>query len=217
MPEQPTTAPAGRQIGVQPEDVLLDLIRIGVFQIDESGRVWRHMIGRRGTYHPCKSRRAESGKEGKYLQVRIMIDGHRYNVLAHRLVWRYQGKPIPEGEEVNHDNGIKSDNKPGNLECMTRSENVKHAHRTGLIDQRGQRNPAAKLSDDQVSEIRRLYAAGGITMQELADRFGVRFQHISRLIRGQRRASQLGPVTKHDLRHNACDRDPLTGKFFRKA
>jgi hypothetical protein len=39
---------------------------------------------------------------------------------------------------------------------------------------RGVQHHAAKLSEDQVREIRALYAAGGITQTALGKRFGVR-------------------------------------------
>jgi len=107
---------------------------------------------------------------------------------------------MPEDKEVNHANGRKTDNRPVNLELVSSSENTRHAHRTGLKDQYGQRNPAAKLTDRQVAEIRLAYACGGISQQSLAEEYGVRFQHISRLIRGQRRGKQAGPVSSCDHR-----------------
>lgn len=41
---------------------------------------------------------------------------------------------------------------------------------------------------DQVEEMRRLYAAGGVTMQELGERFGRSLSSVSRIIGGSRRS-----------------------------
>jgi hypothetical protein len=112
--------------------------------------------------------------------------------------------------------GLKDDNRPKNLLCGTAGKNAEHAHAGGLKDQYGQRNPAAKLTDNQIAQIRLAYAKGGYTMERLADRFGVRFQHISRIVRGQRRPKQGGPTADKDLRHSVCDRDPVTHRFVGK-
>lgn len=100
---------------------------------------------------------------------------------------------------------------------------ISHASRLGiisrtlmaacLIDQHGQRNPAAKLSDNEVARIRLAYAQGGYTQQQLAERFGVAHQTVSKLVRGHRRTKQGGPVHDADHRHVSAERDPKTGQF----
>lgn len=51
----------------------------------------------------------------------------------HRLVaLAYLGNPTGNKIEVNHKDGVKSNNKLDNLEWVTRSENRKHAYRIGL-------------------------------------------------------------------------------------
>jgi hypothetical protein len=173
----------------------------GKFTVDSEGRVWR------GT------KRAEN-RVGDYLQVKVMVGGVRYYTGAHRLVWRARIGPIPFGMVVNHKNGRKDDNHPDNLELETYSGNTKHAYRIGLMDEHGERNPAAKLSDRDVATIREMYATGRYTMDVLGTMFGVRFQHISRLVRGQRRRKQGGTILGSDQRHIACDRDATTGQFL---
>lgn len=151
----------------------------GKFKVDELGRIWRG------------SRRAEH-KVGQYLQVRVHANGVRHYTTAHRLVWRALVGPIPYGMVINHKNGVKTDNRPENLECATYSENTKHAMRHGLRDQRGERNPGAKLKDREVAAIRLAYASGGYTQAQIATQYGVSFQAISKIVRGARRASQMG-------------------------
>ncbi|WP_460941414.1 hypothetical protein [Sediminivirga luteola] len=47
----------------------------------------------------------------------------------------------------------------------------------------GENNSAAKLTAQQVSEIRRRYATGGVTQVALAEQFGVDQAHISSIVR----------------------------------
>lgn len=174
------------------ERKLIEIVHSGTWRIDNQGRIWR----KDGT----GERRAERQIPSGYLMVRAMRNGVRIAGLAHRLVWQYLHGDIPDGMVINHKNGMKDDNRPENIEPVSYSENSKHAYRIGLMDEHGQRNPAAKLSDEQVERIRLDYASGAFTMEELGNKFGVRFQHISRLVRGQRRVKQLGPVVGFDLR-----------------
>lgn len=63
-----------------------------------------------------------------YFSIRLFNDIWRTQISIHRLVL-ITFKWIEEWKEVNHINGIKSDNRLENLEWLTRSENVKHRFR----------------------------------------------------------------------------------------
>ena len=67
--------------------------------------------------------------------------------LVHRLVISTHDVHIPEGNlDVNHIDGDKSNNYIHNLEWVTKSENTRHAHITGLFTN--------KITIDQVKQIK---------------------------------------------------------------
>ena len=75
-----------------------------------------------------------------------------------------------KGMQVNHVDGVKSNNRLDNLEVVTRQQNVDHAKRTGLLA--APRHTRYALTDDQVREVRRLLALGE-PMWAIADEYGV--------------------------------------------
>lgn len=93
-------------------------------------------------------------------------------VLVHRVIWEYLHGPIKAGLEINHINGVKSDNRICNLEPVTPRENMRHAVDTGLHGVVGQENSQAGLTDRQVQEIYQL-AWDGTDIHEVAQRFGI--------------------------------------------
>ena len=54
--------------------------------------------------------------------VRLKCNGQ--NVFLHRLVWETFNGPVPEGYEIDHINGIKTDNRLENLRCVTHELNM---------------------------------------------------------------------------------------------
>ena len=59
--------------------------------------------------------------------LRINVDGKAAHV--HRLVYQNSYGKIPKGFDVDHVNGIRSDNKIDNLRLVTRSQNMQNMRR----------------------------------------------------------------------------------------
>ena len=77
--------------------------------------------------------------------------------------------------EVNHRDGDIENNHWTNLEYVTRSENIRHALKHGLIPS-GERAHRAKPSDEDVDALRAAYAAG-VKYGQLAERYRISRQH----------------------------------------
>src|SRR3990172_4873726 len=92
-----------------------------------------------------------------YLQVTLSNNGRQWTFTIHDLIARTWLGERPKGYEVNHLNGDKVDNRAENLEYVSRSANQHHRyHVLGKRAPHGEAHYAARLSDADVTEIRRL-------------------------------------------------------------
>jgi len=101
-----------------------------------------------------------------------------HRLVAEAFVSNSSGKPC-----VNHLDCDPANNRAENLEWCTQAENLAYMHRLGRgKGPTGQRPPIAKLTDDQVRLIRATYALGGISHQQIADRFNISKRSIGRIL-----------------------------------
>lgn len=158
----------------------LAMVAVGMFSVDSRGRVWRHREITRGSAVggrevEIEPRRADTGrsKEDGYLRVQFTVGKTRYHMAAHRLVWMVANQRlIPTGMEVNHKDGNKSNNDPTNLEITTHAGNTMHALHT-LGHMKNRKTSGAKLTPEQVIEIRRLCDDKVMSKAAIADHFKV--------------------------------------------
>lgn len=118
------------------------------------------------------------------------------NWLAHRASWVMAHGEIPEGLWVLHKCDVRACVNPDHLFLGTPTDNVrdmmskgrhyhgdrqwtrKHPERVP----RGEKAVHAKLTAEKVREMRRLFAAGGISKMELSRRFGVTHATVRRIL-----------------------------------
>jgi len=118
-----------------------------------------------------------------YREVTIYDKDHnRRTKLIHQLVMEAFVGPCPVDREINHKDGNKRNNNLDNLEYVTASENILHAHRTGLIKvARGQQAGQAILTNRQVRRIRERHAQG-VSMSSIARRLKIGLSTVSDII-----------------------------------
>lgn len=155
---------------------------------------WRPIAGYEGRYEVSNLGRVRSlttrsgghmlrpGWRGPYNKVALFQESATVYPSVHRLVAEAFVSNPNALPEVNHLNGVKTDNRAENLEWATRRSNAQHGARTGLTPT-GERSRLTKLSAADVHFIRQ--ARGHIPERTLARRFGVHRGTIQSIYQGR--------------------------------
>lgn len=94
--------------------------------------------------------------------------------IAHRRYYEDHVGPIPEGQRIHHRCEVRACVNPAHLEPVTNQKHGEHH---------------AKLTDEQVREMRQRHYEQGVMITFLAKEYGVSYQYARLVIRGHRRAS----------------------------
>jgi len=136
-------------------------------------------------------------KKGKILSPAISRIGYcvcalsRNNKLSsypvHRLIaLAWLGLPDKNNNEINHKDGIKTNNNIENLEWSNRTDNLRHSVRLGLMRYNyGQDHHNSKLTNLQ-RRIIYLERKNGSTLTNLANKYNVHFSTIARICERQK-------------------------------
>lgn len=158
----------------------------GFYEVSSLGRV--RSISCRIADKRCPNGKYHKGRILKpgytvngYLQVLLRANGKYKSCRVHRLVAEAFIPNTENKSEVNHKNGVKTDNRLENLEWNTRSENAAHMYRKLKIPpnkgMEGKVSRFRKLTNEQVEAIK----ADIRGFDTIAQEYGISKQTVSNI------------------------------------
>lgn len=143
-------------------------------QVRSLGRIIMRSNGRSQTFHPKVMKPYPS--DWGYLKTCLTRDSeYKRHIFIHRIV-AIEFIPNPDNlPEVNHMDGVKTNNVWTNLEWCTNDKNLEHAYVTGL----------ARYTPKDVRE-QVLALAGTASQESIGQQVGIDQTTVSRIIRGVR-------------------------------
>jgi hypothetical protein len=145
----------------------------GLYYVSNLGRIKKHG-------YPDGDKIIKQNFSRDYLVIGLSGYDHKRKTLrVHRLV-EMAFKPIKDFRkfEVNHENGIKTDNRDENLEWDTHKSNMEKIYISG--------NYFKKLKPEMVIEIKKLLNSGDILQKDIAKKFNVSLSIISEINTGKK-------------------------------
>lgn len=186
---------------------------------DLQGEEWRDIKGYEGRYAvsclgriKALKRHCNSFRDGKivrynykpqimkpsvkgkgYLSVSLSKNKIKEQKYVHRIVAKCFILNTGNKPQVNHKNGIKTDNSVENLEWVTSSENLRHAISTGLrVFKNGENHHAAKIEDKTVLKIKHMLINSNLSIIEIAKFFCVSPNRVSKINNGYTHSKLTG-------------------------
>lgn len=124
-------------------------------------------------------------KMGKYVGLQLKrSDGHTEKAYLHRLICEAYHGPCPGGMECRHINGDKKNNAASNLMWGTKCENEHDKIIHGTTPS-GEKNGMAKLTENDVRQMREYRKNTGKSYAKIGNRFGISTMAAYRAITGK--------------------------------
>lgn len=137
--------------------------------------------------------RNKNNHTGGYDTIGVHVGGRLKIFYVHRLVAElFCHKPSEKHTQVNHIDGDKKNNHYSNLEWVTPSRNIKHAHKSGLMEKRSKMDSTNRLPDDVILKayLEVMLEIGTIT--ETAKKYGMPRTTLSSIVNGRCKNSVTG-------------------------
>jgi hypothetical protein len=118
-----------------------------------------------------------------YCFCRLIRNGIKCKPAVHRLVLMAWAGPSPSGKHHGcHNDGIPANNHINNLRWDTCKNNCNDRKKHGTtLD--GPKNGRARLSWEEVRELRKEYAEGGVSIASLSRKSGIAYSQIREILR----------------------------------
>ena len=157
--------------------------------------IWKDIKGYEGIYKISNLGRVKSKRKinygykssNGYKKTTLSKNNIQTDFYIHRLVGIHFILNLDNKPQINHKNGIKTDNSIENLEWVTCQENAIPAYNNGLskpITPKGENHHKSKLSIINVLEIKEMLK-NGYTQNIIANKFGVKKGAISHIKNGR--------------------------------
>lgn len=160
----------------------------GLYYATSEGEVYsydrEYIIPTHNLVKTRKSRMLKKHLHRGYYYLTLCKNGKPVPMLVHRIIAKTFIKNFENKEQVNHKNGIKTDNSVKNLEWCTPQENSVHAYKSGLSKLPtkpgpvGEKSKNAKLSNEKVLKIKEMLR-DEIKQKDIAIIFKVSYATIS--------------------------------------
>lgn len=160
----------------------------GFYEVSNEGRVRSvdRYVKQRDKFMQLKKGKVLSPAKNRLGYMCVALS--RENKLSARTIHRLVAIAFiknPNGyKEINHIDGNKQNNNVENIEWSTRSKNINHAIKMGLlVHATGEKHHQSKFTDQQIKELREKYDPQ-VPLREYAKEYNASISCISRIIRG---------------------------------
>lgn len=174
------------------------------YEISSLGRV-RCLVERKFSKHPFPAGslvKAVLSPNGYFRVLLRNTKMEQKNKSVHRLVAEAFIPNPEEKPQVNHKNGIKTDNSAENLEWVTAQENKIHAVKNGLQNfRKGDDAYNAKHSAVLIQEMLSLHYDSFISFREISEIYKISEGYVVLLLKGLRRSEEFDKFINKDTKY----------------
>lgn len=135
-------------------------VKPGMYRISNHGRIFNNFTNKEIFPFP---------NHGYLVFGMVKYDGSQRHVFTHRVVAYEFMTGYDKKLDVNHIDGVKTNNHVKNLELISRSKNIRHAIQTGLNPMLGEEHPGHKLLEEDVHKICELFVEYNGSIQQVLD------------------------------------------------